>query len=433
MGLKTTGLLSTVLLLILVGGYVGACSPSPPTGATSRMNSTCGPKDDDCDSANARRNSSSEDDHRGSDGDADSNDSDFDSFDPDTAVPNYRNEQLPGRFNEDSIEVEQVDPSLQGKVFQVSRVPYYRILWMNLSQSTWTDTVHHWINNNLATPLSNAGATAPLPYDAHQDPDQISIFQPMPRLRTDALEQGGYRVVGYTAHASLTMPSFPTAVLAAVPGQPADIWTQAADYELVFSLGVPGYPQLYEQCLTQEAQIAMAVNTQLQDICSGYLPEIFGNFSNINQSSYSIDGSGAPTRWKNWFDVITIGIWKPVPPPGYKCLGYAASNGELDKPKVELANPQYGPTYQSEQAGLYCIKEDYVTEGRIGRLIRRTKDGRVALYRIRAKDPKIGYDKANFFYAKAFPPLKLQKDEKVWVLKKAILKEHPDDKLRSKD
>lgn len=422
-----------LLSISLVFSAITACSPSSsdtaakskgPVSSSNCTKTSGSKKNSDCNATakSETKNTSSES--------SEEDEEDFDSFDPENAVPNYRNEQVYNNFNRDIPQGEERDPADAGKIFQISRVPYYRIMWMNLSKETWADTVHHWVNNNIANPLTEAGATAPLPGDAYKQPDQISVFQPMPRLRQDAIENGGYHVVGYTVHAKLSMPSYPTAVLATMPGEKPDVWAEPDDYELVYSQGVPGYPEMYEECLSPEAQKKIGIDTTLQEKCAGYLPEIFGNFSNINQSSYSIDGSGMPTRWKNWFDVITIGIWRPIPRKGYGCLGYVASNGELDKPKVEMADPRYGVSYQTEQAGTYCIREEYLVEGMLGSLIAKTKDGKVAFYEIRAKDPKVGYDKSNFFYAKAIPELPSQKDEKLWVLKKEILKELEDDTLQ---
>lgn len=342
-------------------------------------------------------------------------------FNPDHAVPSYRSEEVGRQFNQTKIEKDKPDPLNAGKVFMISRVPYYKIIWMNLTQKNWADSAHNWAVNNISQPLSKGGFAGA--GDIAQQPDRISIFQPIPELKIEAIAQGGFRVVGYAANNKLALPSFSTAVLAATPDQKSDIWAQPSDYQMIYNQGKPAYQELSEKCLTQEAQMEIFVNTQLYDICSGYLPEIFGNYLNtVNSNSYSIDGSGAPVRWKDWFKAINVAIWRPIPPSGYSCLGYLASNDGLDKPKIEMADPQSGPSSRSEQAALYCIKSSYVVEGILGEEIGKTIDGKVAFYKIKAKDPTVGYDDANFFYAKAYPELAEQKDEKLWVLKKNILR-----------
>jgi hypothetical protein len=346
-------------------------------------------------------------------------------FNPESALPNYRKEDLPKGFNRNP-QTDPKDPKDEGKKLQMLRVPFYRILWMNLTQKTWGDTVNKWGGKLVGDPLSQVGIGA-TPRPDFVEPGSIAIFQPMPPLRDEAIETG-YRVLGHTVQASLGLPTYPTALFALMPGEKDPLMAEPDDFELLYSEGALGYNELYAKCLSPKNQMKVYVITELQTYCADYLPEIYGNISNTHVSGYQVDPNSGPVRWKNWFDVLTVAIWRPLPREGYGCLGFFATNGEGGKPKSEMVDPEYGPSgAQSEMGQAYCLKEDLLSPGELGEAIGQTRNGKITFHKIRAKNPEEGYDETHFFYAKKTADQDIK--DKLWVVKKSILKIHPDESL----
>lgn len=129
--------------------------------------------------------------------------------------------------------------------------------------------------------------------------------------------------------------------------------------------------------------------------------------------------------YQQLFDVLAVFFWKPTPYSGFQCLGHISSNGKGDQPVTALDVGQQfsglGTTLNPNitVSAMYCVKQDYVVEGKIGNLLFQSVDKTLAVYEIRAKAGTTGFDGGNLFYAQSCPSGVLANcpiTEKVYVL-----------------
>lgn len=245
--------------------------------------------------------------------------------------------------------------------------------------------------------------------------ETFSIYQPMPitevrggasNVQIDSYYIAGHaysKQVGYPDHATLMMAYETDPNVLAPPKSYTRIWSLEASIKA---------NDLFSKCggLGEHGAAPDPVTTTK---CQGLGSSVTSSFGTT------------VFDYQQLFDVLAVFFWKPTPYDGFRCLGHITSNGNGDQPVTELDVAQQfsglGTTLNPNitVSAMYCVKQDYVVEGKIGNILFQSADKTLAVYEIRAKTGTTGFDGGNLFYAQSCPSGVLANcpiTEKVYVL-----------------
>jgi hypothetical protein len=223
-----------------------------------------------------------------------------------------------------------------------------------------------------------------------------AIYQPLPttiaRISQNQPVLDGYNLAGYGYSTGLVYPTQTTMLIA--NGNDPYALAPPYNYKKVWALEASETAQsLFSKCSENHHGIHHDPTIGIK--CAGLsssIPPSYGNFS----QGFDL---------QQIFDTAAVYFWKPLPAPGYQCLGHIASNGGGNRPVTVLdaaQNPGLLPSQLYAISAMYCVAKTYVVPGKIGPLLFKSHDSTLLVYQIIAAD-NVGYNDGNLFYAQSCP------------------------------
>jgi hypothetical protein len=254
-----------------------------------------------------------------------------------------------------------------------------------------------------------------------EKPEAFAIYQPMPitqvRKTGNNAQIDSYYIAGHAYSAQLGYPNHATLMLA---------------YNTDPNVLAPpkSYSRIWYKEVSQKANDLFAKCEEMGGGHDGSYPNMSATTMCQGLGS-SVSSSFGVTifNYQQLFDILGVFFWKPIPYEGFQCLGHISSNGSGNMPVSVLdVNQQFtglGTSYNPSitVSAMYCVKNDYVVEGKIGNILLQSADKSLILYEIIPKDSN-GFDSGNLFYAQSCPsriPANCPVKEKVYVLNKNYL------------
>lgn len=337
------------------------------------------------------------------------------------------------------------------KVFLIQLIHAYRPVWLNLTKKL-EETSGFWSFMAGVNAAADSTFLESFSKEAFAHPEVrtegMSVHQPIASMggsddmAASAERQDDFKVIGHTVSNSLNFPTLGTAVLSLYAIPPSDPLalsiSSPSDYTKVYSRLGPLTEDLMDACRRvyekqSKGHFPEAADTLKCDMVTAGGTKIF-TYLNVQMQGNTMTGVG---DLEEFFKRQTLVIWKPVPPPGFQCLGMVVTNTP-DKPATTAdaagIAAQYQSTLVKDQSGnyqetakwdypVYCVQSKYVVEGKI---IPMVTNGEVDFYRVGAKNAD-GVANTNLFWA--FPSSATEAERqasKVYVLNKKYVRLLPE-------
>lgn len=286
-------------------------------------------------------------------------------------------DQLPDGFNRPGQTIAPIKIE-EGKIFWAQQVSVYRSIWFDaLAEVT--------IHQPLLMPIVMAG----------------NILQ--------------FKYIGFTYHLDYDQPEFSTTILA-LNGRDPQAFAVPTGFELVFERqqGLD-FNEIYQKCYGVEGEL---------------VPEW------INKCRFLVKSTTEDGRMKaeEFLRRRNIAVWRPIPPEGYKCLGYLVTNSGTGSPNEPILNIDqtgiYSYRHGIEYAPTFCVSEQYLAPGKPGRKHRlpyHYDDGSYGVFfLVEPESADTGFSSNLFMVVRVNNPAQEQARldaVETWVLKASVVQE----------
>lgn len=355
------------------------------------------------------------------------------------SAPNFDSSPLDGSFNRNKYYASAYKKPAQDadKIFLIQNIDAYRPIWLNLDHNVdWggddagRDGEYRWQIGTQGT-----------------KDKQLSIHQPLSSIAgsdnlSASMERGDdFKVIGHAISPNLQFPETPTAVLSlyAISYQSPEGAALRAPmaYQQVYDKLGPLTEDLFAACqrLGEAAQNQEAPDLADQERCNMVTAggSNIWDYLNVQMQGSTMTGVGS---LEDFYQKQSLVIWKPIPPPGYQCLGQMISNtpdqpstsgdagGYYAQVRQTLVQDQFGNYMEQSSLDypMYCVQEKYLVEAKLQFY---AGNGGVDLFKVVPKDEQ-GIGNTNLFWA--FPQ-ELSSEErskvKVYTLNKDYVKVLP--------
>ncbi len=222
------------------------------------------------------------------------------------------------------------------KIFWVTTTSFYRAIWLDVQSGGF-----------MRLPPGDArGADLRDVIKGITEPSQASAHQPIPPPVRVGETMITFSILGHAFTPAIEAPTFGTAVLSSSGVDQQGPVAPPDNYKLVYEHVGVDLNEILKECASPEG----AESARMQNKCGKY-------------QQYTRSGS---LKIQDLFNKKNVAIWKPVPPEGYKCLGYLATNGQNQKPYTNFdSSGEY--VEQGMDYAMYCVQDKYVVEGKLSK------------------------------------------------------------------